>query len=125
MKWEGRGGNQFRLTDEAYVSEESAWLTDAADAIRTDRRLNPFVNSSCSCQARKIFEAGKEPSSRRHIWGNRLRQDNTTPTVSFEDAISGGRGGSCNIICTQPRRISAMSVGERVAMNEASLLACL
>lgn len=26
-----------------------------------------------------------------------------------------GRGASCNIICTQPRRISAVSIAERVA----------
>ena len=33
----------------------------------------------------------------------------------IEDAIRSGTGGSCNIICTQPRRISAIGVAERVA----------
>ncbi|KAI5065119.1 hypothetical protein GOP47_0019814 [Adiantum capillus-veneris] len=37
------------------------------------------------------------------------------PQYILESEIEAGRGGSCNIICTQPRRISAMSVAERVA----------
>ncbi|KAJ6256119.1 ATPdependent RNA helicase [Drechslerella dactyloides] len=43
------------------------------------------------------------------------------PQILFEDAIKAGEGASCNIICTQPRRIAATSVAERVAAerNEA------
>ncbi|KAF3926142.1 hypothetical protein ABW21_db0201611 [Orbilia brochopaga] len=37
------------------------------------------------------------------------------PQIIFEDAIQAGKGASCNIICTQPRRIAATSVAERVA----------
>lgn len=37
------------------------------------------------------------------------------PQYILESEIEAGRGGSCSIICTQPRRISAMSVAERVA----------
>ncbi|XP_031101813.1 DExH-box ATP-dependent RNA helicase DExH3-like [Ipomoea triloba] len=33
----------------------------------------------------------------------------------LESEIESGRGAFCSIICTQPRRISAMAVGERVA----------
>lgn len=33
--------------------------------------------------------------------------------------IESGNGGSCNIICTQPRRISAISLAERVANERA------
>ena len=31
------------------------------------------------------------------------------PQFIFDDAIARGRGDGCNIICTQPRRISATS----------------
>ncbi|KAH0542851.1 hypothetical protein FGG08_002805 [Glutinoglossum americanum] len=43
------------------------------------------------------------------------------PQILLEDAISGGFGTQCNIICTQPRRIAATSVARRVAVerNEA------
>jgi ATP-dependent RNA helicase DHX57 len=37
------------------------------------------------------------------------------PQFIFDGAVSSGKGSACNIICTQPRRISAMSVAERVA----------
>ena len=37
------------------------------------------------------------------------------PQYILESEIEMGRGATCNIICTQPRRISAVSVAERVA----------
>ena len=37
------------------------------------------------------------------------------PQIIFEDAIKAGHGGTCNIVCTQPRRIAATSVAQRVA----------
>lgn len=40
----------------------------------------------------------------------------------MESEIEATRGAMCNIICTQPRRISAMSVSERVAAERGELL---
>ena len=37
----------------------------------------------------------------------------------LDDWISSGQGAYCNIICTQPRRISAVSVADRVASERA------
>ncbi|KAJ0973246.1 hypothetical protein J5N97_021205 [Dioscorea zingiberensis] len=37
------------------------------------------------------------------------------PQFILDDMIGSGRGGFCNIICTQPRRIAAISVAERVS----------
>uniref|UniRef100_A0A2C9V5D8 RNA helicase n=1 Tax=Manihot esculenta TaxID=3983 RepID=A0A2C9V5D8_MANES len=37
------------------------------------------------------------------------------PQFILDDMIESGRGGQCNIICTQPRRIAAISVAERVS----------
>ncbi|XP_057251460.1 DExH-box ATP-dependent RNA helicase DExH7, chloroplastic isoform X4 [Beta vulgaris subsp. vulgaris] len=37
------------------------------------------------------------------------------PQYILDDLIAAGRGGHCNIVCTQPRRIAAISVAERVA----------
>ncbi|XP_075717638.1 LOW QUALITY PROTEIN: ATP-dependent DNA/RNA helicase DHX36 [Rhinoderma darwinii] len=41
----------------------------------------------------------------------------TTQVTQFllDDYINKGKGSSCHIVCTQPRRISAISVAERVA----------
>lgn len=37
------------------------------------------------------------------------------PQYILESAIENTQGAACSIICTQPRRISAMAVAERVA----------
>ena len=37
------------------------------------------------------------------------------PQFILDDWIAQGRGAECSIICTQPRRISAIGVAERVA----------
>ena len=39
------------------------------------------------------------------------------PQILLEEATLKGLGADCNIICTQPRRIAAMSVAERVAVE--------
>ena len=37
------------------------------------------------------------------------------PQFVLDSLIDQGRGGECNIVCTQPRRISAVGVADRVA----------
>ncbi|XP_057415627.1 DExH-box ATP-dependent RNA helicase DExH3 [Lotus japonicus] len=44
------------------------------------------------------------------------------PQYILETEIEAARGAACNIICTQPRRISAMSVSERVAAERGDKL---
>ncbi len=44
------------------------------------------------------------------------------PQILLEDAIRKGKGASCNIVCTQPRRIAAISVAKRVAVERAETL---
>ncbi|KAG0216419.1 hypothetical protein BGX28_002889 [Mortierella sp. GBA30] len=39
------------------------------------------------------------------------------PQIILEDYIKNRQGGVCNIICTQPRRIAAISVAQRVAVE--------
>lgn len=39
------------------------------------------------------------------------------PQIVLESAIRAGTGAECNIICTQPRRIAATSVAQRVAVE--------
>ncbi|KAF9173587.1 hypothetical protein BGX21_006665 [Mortierella sp. AD011] len=39
------------------------------------------------------------------------------PQIILEDFIANRQGGVCNIICTQPRRIAAISVAQRVAVE--------
>jgi HrpA-like RNA helicase len=41
------------------------------------------------------------------------------PQYLLEHEIEQGRGATCSIICTQPRRIAAISVADRVAQERA------
>ncbi|KXS94688.1 hypothetical protein AC578_10371 [Pseudocercospora eumusae] len=44
------------------------------------------------------------------------------PQIILDDAIRQGNGGSCDIICTQPRRLAASSVAQRVATERGERL---
>jgi small subunit ribosomal protein S24e len=44
------------------------------------------------------------------------------PQLLFDDWINRGEGAKCNIICTQPRRLAATSVAERVAEERGDVL---
>ncbi|KAF3765480.1 P-loop containing nucleoside triphosphate hydrolase protein [Cryphonectria parasitica EP155] len=44
------------------------------------------------------------------------------PQILLDQAIENGTGASCNIVCTQPRRIAATSVAKRVADERAEKL---
>ncbi|KAK9052239.1 hypothetical protein SSX86_028867 [Deinandra increscens subsp. villosa] len=44
------------------------------------------------------------------------------PQIILESEINSIRGATCSIICTQPRRISAMSISERVATERGEKL---
>lgn len=44
------------------------------------------------------------------------------PQYILESEIDAARGATCSIICTQPRRISAMAVSERVAAERGEKL---
>jgi len=44
------------------------------------------------------------------------------PQFILDSYLDGEQGAECNIVCTQPRRISAMSVAERVAEERAEKL---
>ena len=44
------------------------------------------------------------------------------PQILLEEAITQDKGAACNIICTQPRRIAAVSVARRVAEEKSESL---
>ncbi|XP_060066798.1 ATP-dependent DNA/RNA helicase DHX36-like [Ylistrum balloti] len=46
------------------------------------------------------------------------------PQYILDDFISQGKGSQCKVICTQPRRISAVSVAERVADERGQNVGC-
>lgn len=81
-----------------------------------------------TCRPCKAFWAMQTPRypledavGRQHgaCCSNRTTQQHVfpaqVPQYLLEDAIERQHGACCSIICTQPRRIAAISVAERVA----------
>ncbi|KII94379.1 hypothetical protein PLICRDRAFT_153980 [Plicaturopsis crispa FD-325 SS-3] len=44
------------------------------------------------------------------------------PQMILDDYIARGEGAKCNVVCTQPRRIAAMSVADRVAKERGEIV---
>lgn len=44
------------------------------------------------------------------------------PQFILDDAIARGEGASCNIVCTQPRRIAAVGVAQRISSERCQQL---
>eukprot|EP00899_Mesostigma_viride_P016339 jgi/Mesvir1/24706/Mv21986-RA.1 len=114
-----RGGQQKREEDPAFVGEESRRLLAALEAWRREPKQGDM---------RKYRENLPAYGSRARVI--QLVKDNTVvvvcgmtgcgkstqvPQYILEAMTEAGDGGRCNIICTQPRRISAIGVAERVA----------
>eukprot|EP00850_Spirogloea_muscicola_P015823 SM000124S25955 [mRNA] locus=s124:410023:420711:+ [translate_table: standard] len=101
-------------------------------AAEEGRRLLQAWMATCASRAyQEAAEArAKLPmAEKREELLDALRKDNVVvisaetgsgkttqvPQYILDEMIATGQGGLCNIICTQPRRIAAVSVAERVA----------
>ncbi|VVC42551.1 Hypothetical protein CINCED_3A018746 [Cinara cedri] len=92
-----------------------------------DKKENPKYRSMCAVR-RKLPSYKKKDEILELIRKNQVILisgetgcGKTTQMAQFilDDAIMSGRGSTCRIVCTQPRRISAISVAERVANERA------
>ena len=111
-----------------HQTRESVWLADRATAIAAAREgeLSSLIAARERLPAFKhraeILDAvfGGASGQVCVISGETgCGKTTQVPQFVLEDAIRRGVGGACNIVCTQPRRISAIGVAERVASERA------
>eukprot|EP00047_Mylnosiga_fluctuans_P018234 m.68497 g.68497 ORF g.68497 m.68497 type:complete len:1352 (+) comp7502_c0_seq1:1214-5269(+) len=101
-------GPQSRATEEARLQKQAASLKDKP--ITAARARLPVAGFR-----KQIVDAIR--ANRVVVVCGETGCGKTTqiPQFVLEDAIARGEGAACSIACTQPRRLSAISVAERVA----------
>nr|CAI5848255.1 unnamed protein product [Callosobruchus analis] len=120
------------------IEGSSSVMTTIRDDSRDNHFLNEFNAKKDSAKYRKMLENRERlPSYTKRKEILRLIEDNqvilisgetgcgkTTQVAQFilDDYIEKKKGSMCKIICTQPRRISAIAVAERVADERAERL---
>lgn len=98
--------------DEALLAEQEASSSDPGlDAMRQTREHLP------ACRQRAELLQLLDDGHRVVLISGATGSGKTTqiPQYILEHEIAQGRGSACSIICTQPRRIAAISVAERVS----------
>ena len=101
------------------VAETSARLAEAERRKETDPRWREMQTKRSALPARAMREEVLRcvEGGRASVVSGATGCGKTTqvPQFVFEEAIRAGRGGECSVIITQPRRLSAIAVAERVA----------
>lgn len=82
-------------------------------------RANPVLATVLPVDAHRQHVVWAVQSSRVVVIAGETGCGKTTriPRFLLEESVRGGEGAKCNILVTQPRRISAVSVAHRVAQE--------
>lgn len=109
-----------------FIAEKSAQLLSRRQKYLADPKLEPMRSSRMSLP---VHVRAADIIS--HIRGNDVTicmaatgSGKTTqiPQLILDDYVEQGKGASCNIVCTQPRRLAAISVADRVAKERGETL---
>jgi hypothetical protein len=101
-----------RISSEMKTRQEAFWKTPEGQAWAKSRGALPVV------QVKAGLLAALEKHDYVVLSGDTgCGKTTQVPQYLLEHEIAAGRGCTCHIICTQPRRIAAVSVAERVAQE--------
>lgn len=133
--WEEEEAREQQMVNQEHEEEEEDLLTDAitgrpyrpllkheakqlsAHLQEEWERANPVLNVELPVDAHRQRVVSAVQSSRVVVIAGETGCGKTTriPRFLLEERVRGGEGAECNILVTQPRRISAVSVAHRVA----------
>ncbi|KAJ1540244.1 hypothetical protein HK405_011580, partial [Cladochytrium tenue] len=103
----GTGARLKELHERSLKSQEYQRMLRARQKLPSYKYREAIIESVTSRQA--VIVCGETGCGKSTQTGQFL----------LEHILETGKGGVCNIICTQPRRISALSLAERVAAERA------
>ncbi|KAN0064438.1 hypothetical protein ACQY0O_002816 [Thecaphora frezii] len=115
-----------RQTSPDAMRQKSQQLMQRLEAYHSDERLKPIRDQRAALPVtqKQSDVLVKIELNQVTICMAATGSGKTTqiPQILFDDYILQGRGAECNIVCTQPRRIAAISVAERVAKERGEKL---
>ena len=126
MQMPGWGGSRVSILNEEQLNRKSQLLQDklveydadpALEAMRAQRNALPVKSKAQDILAK--IEVNDVTIIMAATGSGKTTQ---IPQLLFDDWINRGQGAKCNILCTQPRRLAAMSVAERIADERGSKL---
>ncbi|XP_026169067.1 ATP-dependent RNA helicase DHX30 isoform X1 [Mastacembelus armatus] len=111
-------GRPYRPLSKQEAQELSAYLQEKWE------RANPVLSVELPVDAHRHGVVSAVQSSRVVVIAGETGCGKTTriPRLLLEECVRGGEGAKCNVLVTQPRRISAVSVAHRVAHEMGSAL---
>ncbi|KAJ8455725.1 hypothetical protein ONZ45_g18873 [Pleurotus djamor] len=114
------------VASQAYLEKKSQQLLTRHNSYREDPKMETMRNTIASLPVHTHAE-----NLLSHIQGHNVTicmaatgSGKTTqiPQLILDSYIKRGEGASCNIICTQPRRLAALSVADRVAKERGEVV---
>ncbi|KAJ7487601.1 P-loop containing nucleoside triphosphate hydrolase protein [Mycena galericulata] len=100
------------------LQQRQSYLADPKlDAMRTQRMSLPVYT-----RAEDVLSQIKENDVTICMAATGSGKTTQIPQLILDSYIDRGEGASCNIVCTQPRRLAALSVADRVAKERGETL---
>ncbi|KAF8509803.1 P-loop containing nucleoside triphosphate hydrolase protein [Gautieria morchelliformis] len=109
--WHSRSPQFYSAKSEQLSAKRKAYLQDPRhETMRAQRASLPVT-----AQAADILDQITKNDVTICMAATGSGKTTQIPQLLLDDAIDRGKGAFCNIVCTQPRRIAAISVAQRVA----------
>lgn len=122
----GSRGNLLEMKSPEFIESENKRLKLAQEEQLASERVKKMISfrKKLPAYAKKAELLQQIRESQVLVISGETGCGKTTqiPQFILENAISENNGFHCNIVCTQPRRISAISVADRVAQERGERL---